>query len=145
MPTQNNIHSDRIKYLEAWAAMNITIWQDKMISLKVRDTGKLLDSLKTTILRNSGGDIDKITYSFLMYGRFVDMGVGRGMNAGVRRKDGMKFYEKRNRIGQLNEYNRSPKPWYNKPWYRSVKLLTEKRGALLGEEFQIMIFETLND
>jgi hypothetical protein len=115
-------------YYRAWAKMMVTIWQDKIAQLKVRDTGELFSSFLTEVVTQSNGDVDKIVYAYNYYGRMVDMGVGRGVtmaDAGT-------------------GSGRKRKPWYNKSWYHSIKVLTEKRAELYGEDFQLIIMEALN-
>ena len=140
MPTTGN---DRTAYYEAWAKMMITIWEEKVMMLNVRDTGELLRSFQYHVISNAGGDTGKIVFTYMYYGRFVDMGVGRGMNAGVKR-GGSSYDRYRNDLGQLHAYNRVAKPWYNKPFYHSFKVLSEKTAELYGEEFKIMMHETLS-
>ena len=111
-------------YYQAWAKMMVTIWLDKIATLNIRDTGALFSSFQTQVAMQANGDVDKIVFSYLYYGRMVDMGVGRGL--------------------KMEDSGKKGKPWYNKAWYHSIKLLTEKRVEIYGEEFQAMIFETLN-
>lgn len=115
------------EYYEAWAQMMVTIWQDKIIMQNIRDTGDLLGSFNTEVVMQSDGDVSKIIHSYLYYGRMVDMGVGQGVRHGESGKDS----------------GRKPKPWYNKAYYHSIKVLTEKTAALYGEQFQAIIMETL--
>ena len=115
-------------YYRAWAKMMVTIWQDKIAQLRVRETGELFSSFMTEVVTQSGGDIDKIFYSYLYYGRMVDMGVGRGVTM----------------ADAGSGSGRKRKPWYNKSWYHSIKVLTEKRAELYGEDFQLIIMEALN-
>ena len=112
-------------YYQAWAKMMITIWQDKIISMGVRASGDLLTSFVTDLHIQSGGDIGKITHTYLAYGRMVDMGVGRGSP-----------------LGDENTA-RKRKDWYSKAYFHSVKVLTEKMVQLYGEEFQYIITGTL--
>lgn len=112
------------EYYEAWAKMMITIWLDKMMALNIRDTGALLNSLAYSVIAQSGGDVEKIVHTYLYYGRMVDMGVHRGKKQG--------------------DIGLKKKPWYNKAYYHSIKVLTEKASELYGEEFQAMIVEALN-
>jgi len=111
-------------YYRAWAKMMITIWQDKIATLNIRDTGELFKSFSLELAMQSGGDIDKIEFTYLYYGRMVDMGVRRGIT--------------------MNDTGKKAKKWYNKTWYHSFKILTEKRSEMYGEEFQAIIYETLN-
>jgi len=111
-------------YYRAWAKMMITIWQDKIATLNIRDTGELFKSFSLELAMQAGGDIDKIEFTYLYYGRMVDMGVRRGIT--------------------MNDTGKKAKKWYNKTWYHSFKILTEKRSEMYGEEFQAIIYETLN-
>lgn len=111
-------------YYHAWAKMMVTIWLDKIATLNIYDTGELFKSFATEIAMQANGDVDKIAFSYLYYGRMVDMGVRRGI--------------------KMEDAGKKGKPWYNKSWYHSIKLLTEKRAELYGEEFQAIIFEALN-
>lgn len=121
MPTTGN---DRTAYYEAWAKMMITIWEEKVMMLNVRETGELLRSFQYHVIPNAGGDVAKIEFTYLYYGRMVDMGVRRGIHQGNREA--------------------RAKPWYNKPFYHSYRVLSEKTAELYGEEFKIMMHETLS-
>lgn len=122
--TQDITDSKR-EYYESWAKMMVTIWQDKIIAMGVRDSGELLTSFITELHIQSGGDIGKITHTYLAYGRMVDMGAGRGSP-----------------LGSENS-SRKRKDWYSKAYFHSVKVLTEKMAQLYGEEFQYIITGTL--
>lgn len=111
-------------YYHAWAKMMVSIWQDKIATLKIRDTGELFKSFEMEVAMHANGDVDKIVFSYLYYGRMVDMGVRRGV--------------------KMEDSGKKGKPWYNKSWYHSIKLLTEKRSEMYGQEFQTIIYETLN-
>lgn len=63
--------------LKAWADIVIEKWQVKIIELGVFDTEALYDSLLAHCVRESGQNIDRIDFSFKLYGIFVDMGAGR--------------------------------------------------------------------
>lgn len=67
---------------EAWAKITIIKWKKKLASNKNGDTGNLLKSFKYNVLATARGNVMKITLLFEYYGRFVDMGVGRGVKIG---------------------------------------------------------------
>ena len=89
----------------------------------IRD-GALFRSF-TKELQKSDGDVNAVIFKFLKYGRFVDMGVGKGVSVGERvlnRKfDQYKDYRGK-RVGRLP---RKAKPFYSKTWFREVKILAE--------------------
>jgi hypothetical protein len=84
-------------------------------------------------LTQSGGDVKKVMFKFLRYGRFVDMGVGREFARGA--KGSANFSKYRNDSGQLkNTPNRKPKPWYSKTAYREIKYLSEHIMAEMDDK-----------
>lgn len=117
------IGNDRNAYYEAWAKMMITIWEEKVMTLNIHDTGNLLKSFQYNLIASAAGDTGKIIFTYLYYGRMVDMGVRRGV--------------------KLGDQGIKRKQWYNKSFYHSVKVLSEKSAQLYGEEFRIMMHETL--
>ena len=68
----------REKTLEIWAANVIQRWIKEMEYQNISNSSKLEKSLKYKIYNASGGDQTKIVFTLLNYGRFVDLGVGRG-------------------------------------------------------------------
>ena len=72
--------------------------------------------------------------TLFLYFQFVDMGVGRGQGAGVKKGDA--GYDKiRNSLGQLRRHQRRPKPWYSKEIgyqsHRLAELISEATGEIL--------------
>jgi hypothetical protein len=119
--------SNQSAYHQAWAEMMVNIWQEKMKTLGVGDTGELLKSFAYHVDIESNGDVSKIVHSYLYYGRMVDMGVGNGV-----------------KISDVPSGKREPKDWYGSAYFRSIKILTEKQAELYGEQYQVLIREMLN-
>jgi hypothetical protein len=61
---------------------------------------------RATLGGANGGGITRVQLSFLMYGRFVDMGVGRGVDSALAR------YGRVRANGET--LNRKPKKWYSR-------------------------------
>jgi hypothetical protein len=59
-----------------WADIVIERWQAKIKALDVIDTGALLNSFKASVIADANGEPGKVTFAFLYYGRFADMGAG---------------------------------------------------------------------
>lgn len=108
---------------DAWVKIVIERWENKIKELNIKHTGKLLDSFHHFINTQANGDPEKITFTFEFYGKFVDMGVGRGMPHGSRNQLGDSYYSKRNNLGQLHSYSRKPKPWYSKVFWSQFQKL----------------------
>jgi hypothetical protein len=111
--------------LEAWTKIVIERFEMKINHLKIGDTGELLATLTQQLYSDSEGDVDKITFGFLYYGRFPDMGVGRGVKLGE--------------AGTGN--NRKIKPWFAKTFFSQVYKLGKILAEKTGNQAQIAIIE----
>ena len=99
--------------VDAWARFAISHFQ-KSIRNKRVNVGRLINSF-TKEIKLKGGDVEAVMIKFNNYGRFVDMGVGRGVPIGARKDLGdPRFLASRNDGGQLHKYNRVPKKWYSR-------------------------------
>ncbi len=96
-----------------------------MRRLNINGTFELANSFVSTIVNNAGGDLSRIEFAFNYYGKFVDMGVGRGVKLGDARG------------------NRRPKKWYSKTFYAEVKKLGELVAAKYAQKAQIIIVESV--
>ncbi len=106
---------DQSQTIEAWAAYVIERWQLEIVRLGINSTGQLLRSFTSTITTQSGGNVDKIIFAYEYYGKFVDMGVGRGVT-----------------IAEVAQSGRKPKPFQGKVFFSQVKKLAE----ILKEKYQ---------
>jgi hypothetical protein len=107
--------------IEKWAEIAIDKLRE---ALDTYDIGKLDGALWQSFayqLVQNNGDIEKVVIKFAQYGRYVDMGVGRGVATGKRGTEAFSKYRKQN--GQLHRYGRKPKPWYSKTKTKEVGLL----------------------
>lgn len=115
--------------VEEWAEIVVKIWEEKMLQLEISDTFQLANSFAFHVIGNAGGDVQRIEFAFNYYGKFVDMGVGRGIKLEDR-------YFGSKRIS---------KPWYTKTFMREVRklkfILAEKYGHLGA----ISIVENIDD
>jgi hypothetical protein len=110
MPQNGQINIDDT--IAAWADIVIKIWAEKIVEMAIWDTGALSKSLLQELTRNAGNSIDKIEFSFLLYGKFVDMGVGRELSKG-----------KSGKLGYTP--TRKPQPWFAKKFYGQIMKLRE--------------------
>lgn len=106
---------DQQQTIEAWANYVIERWELEIIRLKINSSGQLLKSFTSEIITQSNGNVEKITFAFDYYGKFIDMGVGRGVT-----------------VAEVSQSNRRPKPWYNKTFFSQVK----KLGEIMAEKYQ---------
>lgn len=143
-------------YLEAWREKMVEIWCDRMDMLGIHDTFALRNSVREGMFMQDG-DKAEMTFHYLNYGIYVDMGVGNGYTRGnggdlkildtvyrhehkldVPRRSGRKA------DGKMTSGNpRERRPWFSLSWSISVEVLKRKIGELMGEEFSNM-FDTLD-
>lgn len=103
-----------------------------LTQMGIRDSGGLQKSIEHQI-NKAGGDVTVAMFKFLQYGRFVDMGTGRGIARGAKGTTSFTMY--RNDSGTLKaSVNRKPKPWYSRTMYREIKILSEKLLANMDEK-----------
>ena len=106
--------------VEAWAEIVLKQWINKIIALKLTDTHALYDSFHHHIISNAGGDIQKIEFAFLYYGKFLDMGVGKGQKIG-------------------EEGDRKPKKWFSATFFANTQKLKEILAEKYAEKAQTTI------
>jgi hypothetical protein len=126
---------------EAWAKNTIIKWKKKLTSNKIGDTGTLLKSFKYNVLASAQGNVLKITLLFEYYGRFVDMGVGKGVKIG----DVKESAGSRKLSGKMLGNRRRPKKWYSKTFHAEVMKLSEIFAKEYGHRGVVAITENLSD
>ena len=106
----------KLEVAQAWADIVLDRWKKRMEALNIGDTGALLKSLQAQVAADSNGDPAKITFVFLYYGRFPDMGVGRGVT-----------------LSDVPDPRRKVKPWYSETFFNEVV----KLGRMLATKYGI--------
>lgn len=117
MPRNGNFDIDLT--LKAWADIVLNKWLAGIVNIPVIDSGALRDSLKYTLLINSGNSIDKIEFSFKLYGIFVSQLYRKGM---------VKDAE-------------SAEDWFSKKYFAQVMRLKE----ILAEKYQMQIVFSMTE
>lgn len=132
MSQQTGNNTDLVSYLQAWAKMMITIWEEKLILLNVNDTWELYKSFEYHVYLQAGGDQSKINFAFLEYGFYVNSGVGSEVAKG---NDGdlveIASYDVTSDSLQLA---RQPKPWFDKGFFKSIYALRRDVARIYGEK-----------
>lgn len=117
--------------LAAWSDIVLKIWHEKIVDLKVWETGDLNSSLLHTLMSNAGTDADKVEFSFLLYGVWVDMGVGHEISVGNSGDLGFTPVRKR-------------KEWYSRIFYGQVMKLREIFMEKFGESAAKQVVSAMN-
>lgn len=105
-----------------WAEIVIERWQRRIARYRIRNTGALVRSFTSAVEADAAGDVSKIAFTYLYYGMFVDMGVGRGTS-----------YEQRGTTARV------AKPWYSTVVRREVR----KLGELMIERHGVQVLEAI--
>jgi hypothetical protein len=124
--------------LRRWAEIAIDHFHNSLDKYEIgKLDGDLWKSFAFELVQN-GGNIERVLIKFKQYGRFVDMGVGRGVAIGRKGTEVFGKYRKAN--GQLIRYGRRPKPWYSKTKTREVGILR----SLLVSQYQVQTLATID-
>ena len=127
--------------LEAWADIVLELWQEKIDRLNIGVSWQLVDSLVQHIISEAGGNISMIEFAFNYYGKFVDMGVGNGVDLGSVGD----LKTERRLVGNETGNKRRPKPWYNKTLYSQTQRLVEILAEKYARKGLIAIIENVDD
>lgn len=113
----------RKKYIEAWNKTMLDIWQERIYRLGVIHTGALWRSPLSMPVRADGRFLDvSLSQTFLEYGLWQDLGVGREVPHG-----------NSGDIGR--EKKRQRRRWFSTKYYASVMNLRDFMAESLGNEF----------
>ena len=118
---------------EAWLKYAIGHFRANIKRLKIGVTHELDQSFTGSLLNAAGGDELKLRLTYAIQGLYTDMGVGRGMGAGVTKDQGRDYRELRNDRGQLHRHQRRQKRWYSKQMAFEGKRLAELVSELYGK------------
>lgn len=128
---------DLKSYLDRWAKLTIEKWQEQLTAQNIGVSFELKRSFENEV-RTSAQGAAEIALKFRMYGRFRDMGVGRGLKANERASNSA------NRSGRraganVSAYGHRPKKWLNKiaahQTYRLSELLNNRATETLINNF----------
>ena len=133
MPTQ-------FQTVEAWLEYTLIDLRENLRKMKINDTGHLLASVEGHLVAAAGGDVTRLSIAYAAYGKFVDMGVGRGMGAGIR-KVNSEYARIRDERGQLYKFSRKPRPFASKVIGKQAFRL----GVLLSDYFGETIIANLEN
>jgi hypothetical protein len=118
---------------EAWLKYSIEHFRANIKRLRIGVTNELDQSFSGDLVSAAGGDELKLRLIYAIQGVYVDMGVGRGMGAGVTKDQGADYRRLRNDRGQLHRHQRRQKRWYSKQMAYEGKRLAELVSELWGK------------
>lgn len=125
-----NLQQAELELANKWLDISIERFVANMNKLKIKDTGTLIESFKKQVIGSAEGRL-QMQLSYALYGKFVDMGVGRGMGKGIRQGDD--GYERiRKSRGRLKRYERRKRNWYAREMGYQMRRLSELMSDLHG-------------
>ncbi len=130
--TEQQAIEERAKYVAAFNTTMIKIWQEQITLLGVIDTGRLLRS-PIAVRSSTDGKVSEVHLSqaFLEYGLWQDYGTGKEVPRG--------------NSGDLGHAKvRKARHWFSRKYYMSVMNIKEFMADSLGQQFQGIIAEALD-
>jgi hypothetical protein len=125
--------------VQAWTDIVIDNWLDRLAKLNIGYYFQLEDSLNFEIIGN-GALPAEVRLMFNYYGKFVDMGVGKGVKLEDVKSNRMEFS-----AGLEGASRRRPKKWYSKVFYSEVMKLGDILARKYGRMGMLSIVENLDD
>jgi hypothetical protein len=123
---------ERRRYVEAWNQTMLDIWEERIYKLRVIDTGALWRSPMSLPVRADGRFVDvSLSQTFLEYGLWQDLGVGREVPHGNSGNLGH---------GKVRQRRR----WFSVKYYSSVMNLRDFFARSLGREFTGLVCNALD-
>lgn len=131
---------------DAWARYVIEKWQGAIKDKNIGITGALIRSFSREI-QMAGDDVKMVIMRFNFYGRFRDMGVGRGLKAYERGSNKTNLIGAKRYGANVSYTGRQPKKWYNKirvaQTYRLGELLATEEGKRLIQNIEADFSNTI--
>lgn len=125
--------AERRQLIEDWARYTAERLQKSITRKKIGSSGALAYSQLYELSAAAGGDIGSVKHSFNYYGKFVDMGVGRGQKIESVKGNG----EVWQRAG------RKAKKWFSPTYYGQVSELRNLLAIKYGEQAANLIKENI--
>lgn len=119
-----------VETYQAWADIVIDNWEQKVHALGISYSYDLVESFKNEVISEANGDAARIEFTFNYYGKFVDMGVGRGVSL---------------EEASQTWHRRKKKPWYSKVFFSEIKKLTDIVAEKYARKGAMMIVENMAD
>ncbi|WP_201980332.1 hypothetical protein [Hymenobacter rubidus] len=122
-----------------WLKYTVEHWQRNLVKQRIGSSQELLRSLRGWLAEQAGGDTLRLRLAYAVQGVFVELGVGRGLGAGVRQDQGADYYRLRNEKGQLHRHVRKAKKWRTKQLARDQHRLGELMSELTGRTLVALV------
>lgn len=131
----------RAKILHRWAANVIRRWIKEIEYQNITDPDRLEKSLKYKIYNAAGGDMTKIIFTMANYGRYLDVGVGKGEK--YKREKHNPIFWSGQKYPETAGYKHQVKPWMYPIFKQRVYALARILERKYSEYAQTIILSNL--
>jgi hypothetical protein len=135
MPDAHKHEIERGQMVADWAKYTAQRLQKSAKKHGVKDTGDLIYSILYDVI-GAAGDTTGTKHTFNFYGKFSDMGVGRGQKIESVKGNGAI-------IALASGKKRTPKKWFSKTYYAEVAELRNLLLVKYGEDGANIIKESI--
>lgn len=132
----------REKILHRWAAGVIKRWQKEIEFQGITNPDKLKKSLHKKVINASGGDQTKIIFTLANYGRYLDLGVGRGEK--YKKIKHQPAFNSGQVYPQTEGYTYQVKPWMLPVFKQRVYSLARILERKYNEYAELMIIQNIS-
>lgn len=144
MPTEYfGDKNSRAKVIEAWAANVIVRWEREMRTQDIENPDRLMQSLRKRVINAAGGDQTKVFFFFALYGKFLDLGVGRGEKYENTKKKHDPIFWPGKKYPETPGYKYQVKPWFLAILRQRVYSLTSILERKYNEYAEIMLIRNI--
>lgn len=130
-----NREAEMKQVVSDWAKYTIERLQKQITKKKIGVTGSLNYSLLYKLAALSGGGVSSVNLEFNYYGKFIDMGVGRGQK--------IESVKSNREVYNLVGGGRRPKKWFSKTLYGEVAALADIMSTKYGEQGARVLKESI--
>lgn len=133
-----NHQHERAQLIDDWARITAERLKKSLLKRRIGFSGDLDSSILYELKGIAGGDVSAVAHQFNYYGKFVDMGVGKGQKIGDVKGNADLYALKAGG-------KRRPKKWFSKSYYAEVLELQQLLQVKYGEQAQSIIKETITN
>lgn len=125
------------KVISDWARYTIERLQKSIDKRRIGDTGSLRYSQLYNLAALANGGVEAVKLEFNYYGKFLDMGVGRGQK--------IESVKSNREVYNLVGGGRRPKQWFSKTLWGEVAALTELLSVKYGVQGTKIVKDAIED
>lgn len=144
--TPSELPAELADTLTEWARWTIWALQGQIAKKKIKGSGALMRSFTHKVTYGADGMPTRITIGFYYHGKFVDMGVGKGVKISDVKGNAEKWRAKAT-DERKGVAHRRPKKWYSKEMYyqyqRAAEILVQKYAIELPARFEYTLSERI--